>query len=133
MTRVPDWPERLAEAVYAARHEPFVWGAHDCAIWTFDAVAEMTGTASHADAWRGRYSTALGSERIMRKLGWQTMEEAVTALLGDPIPPLMAQRGDLVMAAGSVGLCIGPWAQMIGEYGPDTILMADADAAWRIG
>ena len=98
--RVADWEARLAAAIMAARDKPFIWGQHDCAIWTFDLRRALTDGPDHASLWRGKYKTALGAERVMRRLGWSSYEAGAWALLGEPRAyPLLAQRGDLVLGA----------------------------------
>jgi hypothetical protein len=62
----------------------------------------LTGGEDNAGLWRGRYTTALGGARVMRRLGWASLEEMGRSLLGEPRPAvLLARRGDIVLACPS--------------------------------
>ena len=128
------WEKRLSDAVEAARGQPFEWGSHDCATWAFD-VRQALINGPDVVAWRGRYKTALGSHRAMRKLGWHTMEEGGRALMGEPLPGvLMAQRGDLVLSQGdpAFGVCIGSQVAFVGPSGLQFVPLAECAMAWRV-
>jgi len=127
-----DWPERLAAAVEAARGAPFEWGRHDCATWVCDTVADLTRVASAAEAWRGRYSTAKGSLKVLRRLGWSDLGEMGDALFGARVTPLAAQRGDVAMAGDALGLVVGQSVAVLGEDGLVMVPLQDAVAAWRV-
>lgn len=143
------WELRLASAVEAARGRPFQWGQHDCAIWAFDLRRDLTGGDDVAGLWRGQYRTAAGAQRVMRRLGWQTIEAMGRALLGDPLPSIsFAQRGDIVLAninintnartgtgndfGGGFGVCLGALAAGIAPDGLILIPIAATTLAWRI-
>ncbi len=133
--RRPGWELRLAEAVEAARGRPFCWGQHDCAIWAFDLRRDLTGGDDVAGLWRGRYRTALGAQRVMRRLGWRSMEDAGMALLGAPLPSVsFAQRGDLVLSTTGLGfgVCLGALAAGIAPAGLILAPIAATALAWRI-
>lgn len=94
---------------------PFVDGAADCALTVADWVALATGCADPADHLRGRYRTALGRERLLRRLGGL---EAVMGVCADKAGlalttnPVRRDVG-LIVAAGQelAGICLGRrWA-----------------------
>ena len=133
--RIPGWELRLAAAIDAARDRPFRWGEHDCAIWAFDLRRDLTGGDDVAALWRGRYRTARGAVRVMRRLGWQSLEDAGRDLLGEPLPSVhLAQRGDLVLANTSLGfgICLGARAAGIAPSGLVLVPLATCALAWRI-
>ena len=135
MTRIAHWETRLAGAIEAARDMPFAWGRHDCATWAFEVVRDLTGGADHAALWRGRYSTALGSHRILRRLGWTSLEDGGRALLGDPLAtPLLAQRGDMVLGSEdpAFGICVGARAAFVGPAGLIYLPLTSCHLAWRV-
>jgi len=130
--RKANWPVILAEQVEAARSRPFAYGSHDCATWSFDIRNALTGGENPADNWRGRYTTELGCARTMRKLGWRDVEDMGRKLLGNPIAPLMAQRGDILLADGAFGICLGAAGAFIGENGIVAKSLRECVMAWRV-
>jgi len=134
-SRRPGWELRLAETVEVARGQPFRWGQHDCAIWAFDLRRDLTGADDVAALWRGRYRTAAGAHRVMRRLGWHSMEEAGRALLGAPLTSVsLAQRGDIVLSATGLGfgVCLGALAAGIAPAGLILAPIATTALAWRV-
>ena len=133
-TRVPHWEQVLAKALSQARARPFIWGQHDCATWAFDLHRDLTGGADHAALWRGRYSTPIGCGRVLRKLGWKTLEEGGRALLGAPLAdPRLAQRGDLVLGGDpeAFGVVTGGKAAFVAPEGLVRVPLATCRLAWR--
>jgi hypothetical protein len=102
--RFERWPEALVEVIEAARAAPFVWGVHDCSLFSADCVKAMTG--EDRAEWRGKYKTARGAEKHIKRYGGM---DAVAAIVfgGEAIPPLMAQRGDGVLLETEHGPCLG--------------------------
>ena len=95
----------------------------------------MTGCYDVAALWRGRYTTARGAVRVMRRLGWQTLEAAGRDLLGETLPSVpLAQRGDLVLAGTGLGfgVCLGARAAGIAPEGLVLVPLAACAFAWRI-
>ena len=134
-SRIPGWEGILAEAIDAARDRPFRWGRHDCAIWAFDLRRAIAGGHDVAALWRGRYTTARGAVRVMRRLGWQSLEAAGRDLLGEPLPSLhLAQRGDLVLADTGLGfgVCLGARAAGIAPSGLVLVPISACALAWRV-
>jgi len=129
--RAEGWEERLAALIADAQTRTFVWGQHDCATFAFEVRATLTGDDSPCP-WAGRYTTAAGSERWLKRSGLGSMEEAVTHRLGPPEPPLMAQRGDIVLHDGALGVCIGRDALFLTPDGMTPRPMADIKTAWRV-
>ena len=132
--RLSGWELRLAEAIETARDRPFRWGRHDCAIWAFDLRRDLTGCFDVAALWRGRYTTERGAVRVMRRLGWQSLEAAGRDLLGEPLPSIhLAQRGDMVLANTGLGfgVCLGARAGGIAPEGLVLVPLATCALAWR--
>lgn len=134
-TRRPGWERILAEAIAAARERPFRWGRHDCATFAFDLRREIAGGHDVAALWRGRYTTARGAVRVMRRLGWPSLEAAGRALLGEPLASVhLAQRGDLVLADSGLGfgICLGARAAGIAPSGLVLVPITACALAWRV-
>ena len=132
--RVRNWEQVLAAAITRAQAQPFVWGQHDCATWAFDLHRDLTNGPDHAALWRGRYRTQVGCGRVLRRLGWASLEEGGRALLGDPLADVqLAQRGDLVLggAPEAFGVVIGARAAFVAPEGLVRLSLASCRLAWR--
>ena len=135
MPRVEHWERLLAAAIDTARARPFVWGIHDCPTFAFETAMILTGGQDTAALWRGRYATALGGARVMRRLGWASLEDMGRALLGEPRPTvLLAQRGDIVLADSGLGfgICTGASAVGMAPEGFANVPLTSCRLAWPI-
>ena len=135
MTRVDLWERLLAAAIDTAKAKPFVWGVHDCPTFAFEVRMILTGGEDIAALWRGRYTSALGGARVMRRLGWASLEEMGHALLGEPRPAvLLAGRGDIVLADTGLGfgVCNGANAVGMAPEGLVTVPLTSCRLAWAI-
>ncbi|MBW0159600.1 DUF6950 family protein [Sedimentimonas flavescens] len=136
-TRLPHWERRLVAAIETARARPFAWGLHDCPTFAFETRQLLIGGEDVAALWRGRYSTALGGQRMLRRFGWGSLDAMGHALLGEPLPSLhLAQRGDLMLAgsgAGSgFGICLGAQAAGMAPEGLVMRPLTDCCLAWKV-
>ena len=111
--RLPDWEARLGAYLAEARDTPFAYGVHDCALHGGSVVLAITGE-DHAAPFRERYSTALGAARALRTIGAGSLEATFDSHLEEK-PVAFAARGDLVMADGAIGVCIGGDALFVGQ------------------
>ena len=135
MARVDHWERLLAAAIDTARAKPFVWGVHDCPTFAFETRMILTGGEDIAAIWRGRYTTALGGARVMRRLGWASLDEMGRSLLGEPRPSvLLAKRGDIVLADTGLGfgICTGASAVGMAPEGIVTLPLTSCRLAWPI-
>ena len=135
LPRVDHWERLLAAAIDTARAKPFVWGVHDCPTFAFETRMILTGGDDIAALWRGRYTTALGGERVMRRLGWASLEEMGRALLGEPRPAvLLTGRGDIVLADTGLGfgICTGASAVGMAPEGLMTVPLTSCRLTWPI-
>lgn len=135
LPRVDHWEHLLAAAIDTARARPFVWGVHDCPTFAFETRMILTGGEDIAALWRGRYTTALGGARVMRRLGWASLEEMGRSLLGEPRPSvLLAKRGDIVLADTGLGfgICTGASAVGMAPEGLVTVPLTYCRLAWPI-
>ena len=135
MARVESWERLLAEAIDTAHSKPFAWGQHDCPTFAFETRTALTGGEDVAALWRGRYSTARGGERVMRRLGWVSLEDMSRSLLGEPRScVLLAQRGDIVLADTGLGfgICVGASAVGMAPAGLVTVPLTACRLAWAV-
>ena len=130
MKRRDDWPERLFEYMDARRSVPFAWRENDCASFACGAVYAMTGERLEIPAAESPEAYA----RLLRDQG--PLQAMVEALLGDPIAPAYAQRGDVVLLTlegrETLGVCVGMDIAGPGADGLALVPMACAVAAWRV-
>ncbi|EKE75181.1 DUF6950 family protein [Gallaecimonas xiamenensis] len=125
----------LAEFIEPRRHIPFTWGKLDCCMLAADWVEAQTGTDFAAE-FRGRYSTRIGATRALKKAGFDDVEAAVTAALGEPVGRLQLRRGDLALVSQFAGPALGivggdlVWAP--GNYGLVTVKLGAALKGWRL-
>ncbi len=132
LIRLPDWPERLADYVEAARTRAFEYGAHDCCMFAAGAVEAMTGANPMS---RFRYRGRLGAERLIRRAG--SIDALVYRTLGEALPsPAQAGRGDVVIAdlenGATVGVCLGDDCAFAGDPGIVFRPRSATRVAWRI-
>ena len=135
MPRVEHWERLLAAAIDTAWAKPFVWGVHDCPTFAFEVRMILTGGEDIAAHWRSRYTTALGGQRVMRRLGWASLEEMGRTLLGEPKQSvLLAQRGDIVLADTGLGfgICTGASAVGMAPEGLVTVPLTSCRLTWPI-
>ena len=140
MTRYSDWHGRLDKFLIANRTTPFAWGTWDCSLWVASAIEAMTGVDIAAD-YRGTYSTQTGAAKVCiaacGKPDIASMAEFVAQQNGmKEVPPLMAQRGDMVLTTqqcmGIVALT-GHQVMVIPESGFQLVDLAEIVRAWRVG
>lgn len=90
-------PAILAAIEHAAGRS-FEWGRDDCGLWVANIVLHATGL-DLADGLRGRYRTALGAARTLRRFGGSdyraALETAATRHGLQSVTPSEAITGDL--------------------------------------
>lgn len=145
LQRLPDWLQRLNAWVESARVRPFRWGEWDCVMAANDCLCAITGASEqYGDGLAGlRWDGLKGALRQLEVEGG--LAAAVTRVLGDPIDPRLAQRGDVLLMpapdfpGGAVlNICLGETACGPGEEGLVVRPLFDgntllATAAWKVG
>lgn len=131
--RLPDWQIRLEAFMRVRRTMPFKWGVHDCATFAADGIEAMTGVR-YVPGLRG-HQTAREAIAAMRAAGG--LKGIATQALGEPVAPLMATIGDVVLVPmgkrEALGLCNG--STVIGAALAGGLANAPLDiaiAAWRV-
>jgi hypothetical protein len=117
--RRPDWEARLLAYLAEVQDRPYRWGRHDCALFGAGVVRAVTGK-DFGRGWRGKYKSAAGAARILARRGFADYEGPFTAALGEPVAPLLCQRGDVVSNGDSIGVLWqqgGPVALFVGADG----------------
>ncbi|WP_294292721.1 hypothetical protein [uncultured Sphingomonas sp.] len=112
MMRRADWEARLHDFLLARAGACHTYGATDCCLNAADAVLAMTDIDLAAD-FRGRYTTASGAARALKRYGAGTLEATLDAML-PVVEPAFARRGDLVHTQDLVAIVIGADAVALG-------------------
>lgn len=138
MNRVKGWEKRLRETFAGWRGRKLVWGQSDCACLAADAAMAVTGCVDPIASWRGQYDSAESAMRLLRRRGFASLGDAVSAAGFPEINIHAAHRGDLGALDDAIGgLCVidGPVLVAIGE--DDLCLIALPRArlkrAFRVG
>lgn len=132
MPRVPDWEARLAAHGEAMRVASYALGRLDCARAAVGAVEAVTGV----DIWPPAlpaYQTPTGMAKAMKRMGWATLDDAASALLGDAIPPLAAHSGDVVSDGQALGWMTASGPVALSEAGLVMMAPASLVRAWPAG
>ena len=121
--------ERMAAA-------PFVDGKADCALTVADWVMVATGCDDPAAELRGRYSTALGRERVLKRKGGLHAVMAEAAIRAGLRPATNAVRGDVgtLRHRGQIlaGICLGDRWAVKSSRGLDALKPDDIIFAWSV-
>lgn len=112
MKRRADWEARLHDFLLVRGGACHTYGATDCCLNAADAVLAMTDVDIAAD-FRGRYTTAGGAARALKRYGAGTLEATIDGML-PTIGPAFARRGDLVQTQDLVAIVIGADAVALG-------------------
>lgn len=135
MNRLPRWESHLHAYLAAQAAASFTFGTCDCALFCAGAVEAVTGE-DPAAIFRGKYSTAAGSARALKRYGAGTLESTVDAIF-PAISPAFAQRGDIVMHGEALGVCVGKDALFVGQEDDREGLVRVArdqwSKAWKVG
>ena len=133
MKRLHTWQTRFALLCIERQARPFEWGAHDCCLWAADAVHAITGQ-DFADGLRGTYATTAEAARMLAQVGG--VRQLATEALGEPVSPLMATVGDVVLFEQDgrelLAVCNGGTALAVAARGLEPLPMSAALAAWRV-
>lgn len=137
MTRLLGWRAALAAEIERHRRLPFIWGENDCVLFAADCVKAMTGEDPAGEI-RGRYRTAIGATRLLRRRGGSLAD-----LVGfgfDPVHPSRARVGDLALTPSAdasftedaLGIVTGAVVTVVAPNGLGAVQLSSAIAAWRV-
>lgn len=130
--RLSTWEPRLKAYLAEHRDAALVYGVTDCCMFAAGAVEAMTGEDPMPE-FRGRYRSQAGASRALRTIGAGDLASTLSTKF-EPKPVGFAQRGDLVMHDGSVGVCIGAEALFVPMTGSGLVRVPRRDwsAAWAV-
>lgn len=102
------------------------WSCH-CA----DLAVAQVRAATARDIWAelgGRPSGWREAAALYRRLGVRSLAEAVGAVLGEPVDPKRAGRGDIAQAGWALGVVRGDLVEFTNAVLP----LSCADRAWKV-
>lgn len=76
--RLPGWEHKALDVLQRHIAQPLVWGVSDCLTVPADLCRAMCGVAI-LPAHLRRYRTAAGAYRLLARMGFSDVEEALTA------------------------------------------------------
>lgn len=136
--RIEGWERRLYALIESARHEAYIIGKHDCALFAIKAVEVVTGV-DYSERVRGKYKTVRGSLRLVSVLSkGKGLEGAVTKIVGiESVGPLFAQRGEPMLyiedtGGEHLGICVGDKCAVLAEDGLQFVSITDCKCCWRV-
>jgi hypothetical protein len=130
-----NWEEYLALYLEKMSEKIFVWGESDCVLFAAGALDACTGS-NYYETHKGKYSDTISAAQYLRDAGFATVRGTAISVLGDSIPPTMAQRGDIVSMQNRLGVCVGEYSWFMGSVGEHGGMLPEptfnADKAWRV-
>lgn len=99
------WAGRLHRYLAEARHKPFEYGTHDCALFASGAAEAITG-GDPAFEYRGRYTTLAKGIALLRRNGLMDHVDLFRALF-EEIRPLETVMGDVLVVEDAAGPALG--------------------------
>lgn len=111
--RIEDWDAKLHEYLQQSQSLAFEWGQNDCATWAAKFVDIIT-QSNHAVSWIGQYTTKHEAQDYMTLRGFSNPEAIADSIL-DEKPIKLANRGDLLLFNGALGICEGRRAWFLTE------------------
>jgi hypothetical protein len=132
-----DWEKRMSTYLAEGEARPFSWGYHDCVLFAAGWLRALgyPDPLAPFDAW----ASPLSAARTIRAAGGfgPAVAERMATLGCRVIPPLTAQRGDVVLLQmdarrQALGVVVGTHAAAPGIYSLQSFpLLNRAVSAWR--
>lgn len=134
------WEHRLTDLITAAQTRDFTYGTWDRCLFACAAISALTDHDPGAK-YRGMYSVRYGLEALLERHGGVRMiaYRAAADCAFAEIPPVQAQRGDVVLGRiadrATLGVCVGSLvAFAVAPRGLHTVPITDPSllVAWRV-
>lgn len=129
-----NWVAIAAKGIEEKRDSKFVWGENDCCLAVADIVKDFSNV-DIAEKFRGRYTTAIGSVRVLNRCGGGSIASAVSQTLKE-VELALVSRGDVVLietyVGDSLGLYFGSRVWAMTEEGLRDFDKKLIKKAWRV-
>lgn len=99
--RLPGWERKAIAELQRHLAQPITWGLSDCISVPVDLCQAMCGVTILPPHLR-RYRTEFGAYRLLAKMGFASIEEALNAAF-PAVPPAMARRFDAGIVERTIG------------------------------
>lgn len=110
-----NWQGNLSTLLKENKENVLDYGTWDCGIFSAKiAKAVLVDSSDYFSPFRGKYSTAIGSMRALKKAGFSDLREYLIHCCGDPIGPSHAWRGDIAFYEGCAGVNLGSYNLLLG-------------------
>ena len=128
------WLQAFEAELAAAARRPFVWGEHDCVIFAARCWLARTGV----DALAGfTWADEAQATALLEQLGG--LRAAVTGRLGEPVAPLLATMGDVVLVQDPhaeqprelLAVCVGANLVAPGPRGRQVLQLEHGLCCWK--
>lgn len=132
LQRHPDWEQRLAALIDGWLDASYLWNSTDCGHFAAACTEAVTGVRVWpADL--GAYRSERGLLRALKRCGWSGLDKMATAMLGPPIAPLAAHRGDILWDGQALAV-MGPAGPMAMTHDGLCLIARDSiRSAWPVG
>lgn len=136
MEKYVDWAPRLNAYIIGVQKQVAIgmavdWGTNDCCTFLAGGVMAQTGFDPF-EPYRGRYKTALGAKRILKRIGGGNLQTALEQAFGDPKAPAMAQRGDAGLLGDACGIILGAQTLFLTSGGLTPLKTVNLDWAFSV-
>jgi hypothetical protein len=118
----------LGEYLAKARAKPFRYGRTDCALFTARWVKIKTGKDLRMGI---KYQSLREGVEALRAAGYDSHIDVAAAHLPE-IPPLQAQRGDIGVVNGCLGIVLGERIALLERRGFITVPITSIERAFRV-
>ena len=136
LPRLPGWERRVDAVLEAARHQPYVLGAHDCFRLACRVVDALVGL-DHWPEFEG-YTTRRQALARLAQHG-SSFEAAGNAFFGAPhVDVRLARRADICCVQTfdgekHLGVCLGAQVALLAPQGWIVANTLACLCAWRVG
>ncbi len=139
-----DWQSKMSHALATRRKKPFVWGTHDCGLFACDITEAVCGI-DFAAPFRYRYKTRRGAYMALKAYSGGGLTAVAEKISGEhnleEVQPLLARRGDLILArrstvessclSATLGVCLGEGVAFVANPGFILLPIMQDYRAWR--